>query len=90
MCNLNEFLIATCFDFLAGLAGRSTIENLSPILCFKYISFIETSWGLVINRKKLRLLLRYYLKVCLIKPFMSGLGINSHSMSWPAGTGPGL
>ena len=35
MCNLNEFAIATRFDFLAGLAGRSTIENLSPIFLFQ-------------------------------------------------------
>ena len=31
VCNLNEFSVATRFFCLAGLAGRSTIENLTPI-----------------------------------------------------------
>ena len=32
MCNLNDFLRATCFFCLAGLAGKFTIEN--PTLIF--------------------------------------------------------
>ena len=44
VCNLNEFSIATRFDVLAGLAGRSTIENLSPIFYLNFYFFIKTSW----------------------------------------------
>ena len=35
VCKLNEFSIATFFFCLAGLAGGSTIENLTPILVFE-------------------------------------------------------
>ena len=31
MCNLNDLSTATRFDFLAGVAGRSIVENLSLI-----------------------------------------------------------
>ena len=34
VCNLNDLSTATHFDFLAGMAGRSIIENLSPIFLF--------------------------------------------------------
>ena len=38
----------------------STIINLTIFFSFQNIFFIETSWRLVVNRKKLRLDLSYY------------------------------
>ena len=43
----------------------------------------------MINRKKLRLVLRYYLAFSTNTNY-EWVGVNSHSMSWPAGIGPGL
>ena len=58
--NLNELSIATFFC-MAGLAGGSIVENLtSTFFVLKITFFIESSWGLVTNTKKLRLVLRYY------------------------------
>ena len=54
----------------------------------------------MINKKKLRLVLRYYLEIFYIyNIYFEGIlnetvyewvGINSLSLSWPAGIGPGL
>ena len=51
MCNLNEFSIATRFDFLAGLAGRSMIENLSLIFLLRIVAY--SSKVLLVNFLKI-------------------------------------
>ena len=46
-------------------------------------------WGRV--GEKLRLVLRYHLEIGMLNyTVYEWVGINSHPMSWPAGTGPGL
>ena len=63
MSNLNEFSIATPFDFFAGLAGRSTIENLSLIFVVVLNIFLLLKYHGDLYRKKLRIVLRYNLEI---------------------------
>ena len=85
---LTEFSIATRFFLQCGLGGQvHNWKSHSDLFVFKKYFFSKTLWWVVIDRKKFCLVKMYYcdffftkkifnLKVCWIKPFISGFRPN--------------
>ena len=72
--NFQYFLFFSLFGGLGG--GGSTTINLTPFFVLQNIFVVETLWRLVVNRKKLRLDLRYYWKLFYKYKFYFGGMLN--------------